>query len=290
MTETQIPGVYHRKVGDIRVTAIADGYLNGSNAVLQRIEQEEVTALLVGAFRPSPRRTSINTFLIRTAGHVVLVDTGCGEGMQASAGHLFANLAAAGVAPEQVDTILLTHLHPDHSNALTGADGAALFPQAEIRLHAAELAYWDDPAAATRAAESGQGVPYFASAAKQLAPYRDRIRVFEGGELLPGITVVPLPGHTPGHSGYLLESGGESLLIWGDIVHVPEVQVPRPEVGMQFDVEPMQAMETRRAVFARVADERLTVAGMHLHFPGFANLVRDGASYRLIPEAWRHGL
>jgi len=283
----QQPGLHHRRVGDIIVTSVSDGYLDGSNSALQNITPEETAAMLVGAFRPTPRRGSVNTFLIWSAGRLALIDTGCGPKMQASAGKLFANLAAAHVAPAEIDTVLLTHMHPDHSNGLADAQGAAIFMQAELGLHAAELAYWQDPASAVIAAETKQGVPYFDMARVQIAPYTDRLRPFEdGAEVFPGVTAVHLPGHTPGHCGYRIASGAETLLIWGDIVHVPEVQVPRPEVGMQFDVEPARAVATRRRVFDMVATDRLLVAGMHLHFPACAHLLREGDGYRLVPDAW----
>jgi glyoxylase-like metal-dependent hydrolase (beta-lactamase superfamily II) len=285
LPDTQVPGLHHRRIGDILVSAVSDGFLNGSNAVLQNISADDVARMLTEAFRPTPRRGSVNTFLVRSGGRTALIDTGCGPAMQASAGQMFRNLAAAGVDPAEIDTILMTHLHPDHSNGLTGADGQALFPNAELALHAAELAYWDDPASATRAAESGQGVPYFAAAQVQLAPYRQRLRLFEGGEVFPGVTAMPLHGHTPGHTGYAVASGEDSLLIWGDIVHVPELQLPRPEIGMQFDVDPELAVATRRRVFDMVVTDRLLVTGMHLHFPGLSHLVRQGEGYVLVPEA-----
>ncbi len=288
LPETQVPGVMHRKVGDILVTALSDGFLRGSMAVLRNIPEAEAAALLTGAFRPVPREGSLNCFLIRSGGRTALIDTGAGGHMQPSVGKLMANLAAAGVAPEAIDTVLLTHMHPDHSNGLADAEGRAIFPAAELGLHRAEHAYWhDDPAAEQRAAATGQGVPYFAMARVQSTPYRDRLKLFEGGEVFPGVTALPLPGHTPGHTGFMVASGSESLLIWGDIVHLPEVQVPRPEVTLQFDVDPAQAEATRRNIFDRVATDRQPIAGMHLHFPAFAHLARESGGYRLYPDAWR---
>jgi glyoxylase-like metal-dependent hydrolase (beta-lactamase superfamily II) len=281
----QVPGVYHRRVGEIIITAISDGYLDGSMAVIQNIAQEEAERLLRQAFRPVPRRTAVNTFLIHSAGRLALVDTGSGTAMGPTVGRMPENLAAAGVRPEEVDTVLQTHLHPDHSNGLSDDAGNRLFPRAELAMHAREWAHWHDDAAMARA-DVASRERNFQAARTQVAPYRDRLRLFEDGEVFPGVTAMPLPGHTPGHTGYLLASGGESLLIWGDIIHVPEIQVPRPEVTMAFDVEPAQAEATRRRVFDMVAAERLPVAGMHMHFPGFLRLLRRGEGYALLPEAW----
>ncbi|HEY4250848.1 MAG TPA: MBL fold metallo-hydrolase [Roseomonas sp.] len=285
--DRQVPGIHHRRVGDILVTAVSDGFLQGSMAVLQNITEADSSAMLQAAFRPVPRRTAVNCFLIRSGGRAALIDTGCGTGLQASSGKLLPNLAAAGVAPEAVDTVMLTHMHGDHSNGLADAAGNAVFPAAELALHEAEYAYWcEDPEAEAKCAASGQGVPYFAMARTQSAPYRDRLKLFRGGEVFPGVTAIPLPGHTPGHTGFLVSSGDQSLLIWGDIVHVPEVQVPRPEVTMQFDVDPAEAEATRRRTFDMVATDGQHIAGMHLHFPAFAHLAREGGGYRLYPDAW----
>ncbi|MBR0673397.1 MBL fold metallo-hydrolase [Neoroseomonas soli] len=291
----QVPAIHHRRVGDITLTAVSDGFLDGSMSVLQNISPEEASDMLRAVFRPVPRRTSLNCFLVHAGGRVALIDTGAGTHMQASSGKLPRNLAATGVTPAEIDTVLLTHMHPDHSNGLATAEGSAAFPNAELAMHGAEHAYWTSEEAEAEVARSGQGVPtggaYFPMAKRQMAPYADRLRLFQGGaEVFPGVTAMHFPGHTPGHCGYLIASGGQSLLIWGDIVHLPEVQVPRPEVTIQFDVDPAQAAATRRRVFDMVATEKTHIAGMHLHFPGTAHLAREGGGYRLYPEAWAQAL
>ncbi len=283
----QIAGLIHRRVGDIVVTAVSDGYLDGSLNVLRNIGEDDAAAMIRAAFRPVPRRTSVNCYLIRTGGQTVLVDTGCGGTMQPTTGKLLQHLAAAGVTPDAVDTILLTHMHGDHSNGLADASGRAVFANATVAMHEAEWAYWSNSGHLALVERSGQGVPYFAMAQQQMAPYGDRMRLFGEGEVAAGVTAVPLPGHTPGHTGYRVASGGESLLIWGDIAHVPEVQVPRPDVTVVYDVDPAQAEATRRRILERSAVHGELVAGMHLHFPGYAYVVRDADGYRLVPEPWR---
>lgn len=287
LPDQQIPAIIHRLVGETVVTAVSDGYLDGSLNVLRNISEDDAAAMIRAAFRPVPRRTSVNCFLIRTGGQTVLVDTGCGGTMQASAGKLLGHLAAAGVAPGEIDTVLLTHMHGDHSNGLTDPAGNANFPNATVAMHEAEWAYWSDDANKIEMERSGNGIPYFAMAQQQMAPYRDRMRLFRGGEVAPGVTAVPLPGHTPGHTGYRIDSGDQSLLIWGDITHVPEVQIPRPEVTVIYDVDPAQAEASRRRILEQATTDRGLVAGMHLHFPGYAHVVRDGTDYRLLPEPWR---
>jgi glyoxylase-like metal-dependent hydrolase (beta-lactamase superfamily II) len=283
--DRQVAGVHHRQVGDIMVTALHDGHQDVAMSTVLGIPQDEAAAMLRDAFRPVPRRTAVNAFLIRAGGRVALVDAGCGPA-RPTVGLLAGNLAAAGVTPEEVDTVLMTHLHPDHFGGLSDAEGNRLFPRAELLLHADERAHWYDDAAMMRVEDPARRQIFFGAARAKLAPYQDRTRSFTGGEVFPGVTAVPLPGHTPGHTGFMVASGGDSLLIWGDIVHVPELQVPRPEVTMAVDVDPAQAAETRRRIFARVADDRQAIAGMHLHFPAFAHLARHGDGYLLVPDAW----
>ncbi|MBN9563049.1 MAG: MBL fold metallo-hydrolase [Alphaproteobacteria bacterium] len=283
--EQQIPGVYHRRIGDIVVSAVSDGVLQGSLGVLQNIAQEEASRILTEAFRPLPRFTSINTFVIRAGGRAALVDTGSGTALGPTVGKLPAHLAAAGIDRADIDTVILTHVHPDHSNGLVDDKGRLWFPNAELVLHEAEMAHWHDDAAMSRSDEAGRERNFMA-ARRQLAPYRGRARLIQGGEVFPGVTAMPLPGHTPGHTGYMISSGAETLLIWGDIVHVPEIQVPHPEVTVAFDVDPAQAEATRRRMFDMVASDRLLIAGMHVHFPGLARVARQGTGYALVPEPW----
>jgi glyoxylase-like metal-dependent hydrolase (beta-lactamase superfamily II) len=119
-----------------------------------------------------------------------------------------------------------------------------------------------------------------------VAPYGERFSTFEGGEITAGITVVPLPGHTPGHSGFRIHDGGHSLLIWGDVSHVPDLQSRRPDVGMVFDADPVEARATRRAAFVAAADSGELIGGMHLLFPGFIHVARDGDVFRFVPLMW----
>lgn len=288
MTEpqtTQVPGIYHRRIGDVLVTAISDGYIDVPFEVLQSITPEDADGILTGNFRPSPPRISVNCYLIRAGGRVAVVDTGSGDTMGPTLGQLPGLMAAVGVTSADVDTVLLTHMHPDHSNGLTSADGERLFPSAEVVVAEADVKHWHDDGAMARANES-QRARYFEGARFQAAPYMDRLKLAGGGDVFPHVAPVPLAGHTPGHTGYLVESGGESLLIWGDICHVPDIQVRRPEVTMAFDVDPAAAIATRRRAFDMACADKMLVAGMHLHFPGFSHLVRQGDGYAMIPESW----
>jgi glyoxylase-like metal-dependent hydrolase (beta-lactamase superfamily II) len=281
----QIPGVYRRRIGDIVVTAISDGYLDGAYEFLRNIEPQEAERLLKDAYRPAPPRISVNAFVIHSGGRVALVDTGSADSMGPTLGHLPKHLAAAGIEPASLDTILLTHMHPDHSNGLTGPNGAARFPHVELVVAERDVDHWHDDAAMAAATER-QKLRFFQWAREQIKPYQSRRRDARG-EVFPGVTALPFPGHTPGHTGYLVASKGEQLLSWGDILHVPDVQTRRPDVFMEPDTDPRAAVATRQRVFDMVATDRLLAAGMHMHFPGFLNLNRrPGGGYELVPELW----
>lgn len=232
---------------------------------------------------------AVNAFLLHLADRLVLVDGGCGTVFGHTVGLLMTNLATIGVKPADIDTILVTHLHPDHVGGLVDSSGAAVFPRAELVMHASEHGYWSDSKVRAQASND-QERQWIQLSVATVAAYRDRTRTVTGGEVLPGVTAVPEPGHTPGHTGWLLASASDSLLIWGDIVHLAGVQFAHPEAGMAFDVDSAQAIATRRRILDMAATDRLRVTGMHLDFPGFGHVVRAGAGYAFIAEPWRGNL
>lgn len=285
----QIPGVYRRRIGDIVVTAISDGYLDAVYEFMRNIGPADAEHILKEAYRPAPPRVSINCFVIHSAGRVALLETGSGDKMGPTLGKMPENLAKAGIDTKSIDTIILTHMHPDHSNGLTDNNGMPYFPDVELVVSERDVAHWHDDAAMARATER-QKLRFFQWAREQIKPYQNRRRDARG-EVFPGVTAMPLYGHTPGHTGYMVASKGETLLIWGDIVHIPDIQTRRPDVFMEPDVDGDAAIATRKRIFDSVATDRQLVAGMHMHFPGFLNLNRrTGGGYELVPEIWQQAL
>jgi glyoxylase-like metal-dependent hydrolase (beta-lactamase superfamily II) len=282
--EHQVPGLYHRTVGDIVVTALNDGMIEGGFEWLTGVDAAEAARLHHANFRAVPPRVTVNAFLVHTPHRLVLVDAGCGGAMGPTVGRLAANLAVMGVAPAEVDAILSTHLHPDHAGGLLDDAGRAMFPNAELIVHAAEPRFWSADAVLAHASDQDKQLVGLARAA--MAAYGNRMRQITDGAVLPGITAVPEPGHTPGHTGWLIASGGDALLIWGDIVHMPGVQFARPDVGVGFDIDGAQAIATRQRIFDMAATDGLRVAGMHLDFPSFGHVARDASGYRFVPEVW----
>ncbi|MFG1372975.1 MBL fold metallo-hydrolase [Xanthobacter oligotrophicus] len=270
-----------QNVGDLTITAVSDGYLHASFDFLANIDPSDAARMQENAGITDHTSIHINCYLVRRGGRTILIDAGAG-GFKQWGGQLKTNLLLAGIQPSEIDAILLTHAHPDHVGGLMDASGEAVFPNAELVAHHLEVAFWQDDGNLSRAPERARG--NFLVARQAFGGYRDRLRTFEGGEVLPGITAMPLPGHTAGHSGYRLDSGNNSLLIWGDIVHFPEIQVPRPDVSIAFDQDAHLAADTRSRLLDCVAAEQLLIAGMHLGEPGFARIERKKLAYGVAYE------
>ena len=270
-----------RSVGNFSITAISDGYLSASLDLLSNIERTDALRLQHGAGMNDPSSIHINSYLVRGGGRTILIDAGAG-GFKQWGGKLRANLALAGVLPTDVDTILLTHAHPDHVGGLLDASGEAAFPDAELVVHQKELSFWNDDAHLNRASERARG--NFLLARQVFDTYRENIRTFVEGDVLPGISAIALPGHTAGHSGYHVESESSSALIWGDIVHFPHIQIARPDVSIAFDQDPHLSAATRSKLLDIASSDRLLVAGMHLGELGFAYIKRTGERYAISYE------
>lgn len=265
-----------KSIGNMMVIAVSDGTLNTSHDVIRGIDQSE-SERLTGIPAGQPIPLDVNCFVIRESGRTILVDAGAGNQMGPTLGQLPKNLRALGIAPESIDAILLTHLHPDHSLGLVDEAGRRVFPNAELVVHAIEASFWLDR---TPSPDDSERVARNTKAQRAvLATYRGCIRRITDGEVLPGITAILRPGHTPGHTNWLVRSGSDRLLIWGDIVHLAAVQMARPGATLVFDVDPQKARATRERVLDWVAAERMCVAGAHLSFPGFGTVAREGPGF-----------
>jgi glyoxylase-like metal-dependent hydrolase (beta-lactamase superfamily II) len=193
------PAFPRRNLGDFQVTAISDGYLRAGLDLLSNIEPDEAFRLQTRAGMHDPASIHINCYLIQGRGHTILVDAGAGRFFHPSGGNLMANLARAGVSASDIDTILLTHAHPDHIGGLLDASGNRAFPGAELVVQEQEAAFWQDDGNVSRASEAVRG--HFALARAVFDRYREQTRRFSDSEILPGMTAQPLPGHTVGHCG-----------------------------------------------------------------------------------------
>jgi glyoxylase-like metal-dependent hydrolase (beta-lactamase superfamily II) len=279
MNHMQFPS---QKIGEFSITAISDGYLSASLDLLSNIDLLDASKLQQDAGVNDPSSIHINCYLVRGRGRTILIDAGAG-GFKQWGGKLKVNLALAGVQASDIDTILLTHAHPDHVGGLLDSSGEAAFPDAELVIHQHEVSFWEDDSNLSRASERARG--NFLFVRKVFDQYRGKMRLFTDNEVLPGISAMPLLGHTAGHSGYRIESADRSLLIWGDIVHFPQIQIARPDVSIAFDQDPLLSAKTRSKLLDVVSSDNILITGMHLGELGFAHIQRKGNLYRIVYEA-----
>jgi glyoxylase-like metal-dependent hydrolase (beta-lactamase superfamily II) len=282
----QVPGFYRLKVGDLEVTALFDGtrefdqhWLNGTSVTMDGV---------VKALHEDPHMLDVvdSGFLVNTGKQLILVDAGAGTWWGGGAlGRLAGSLRGAGYKPEEVDLVLLTHLHSDHVGGLTTQDGKRVFPNADVYVAKAECDFWLSPQIAAKAPKDAQ--PFFQSAQAIAAPYikAGKWHTFSGSEpIVDGMQLVPLPGHTPGHTGYEFSSKGQKILFLGDIVHAVRVQLQHPEVTVVFDIDQTAAAATRNQLLPRLAGEDVLIAGPHSSvFPPLGRLRKEGSGYSWVP-------
>jgi len=272
VTDTTLP------FGQYEITLLKDGFFEPGTEILQHPGGEAPLQAALERLGGEKIRIDVNCFLLRGPDSITLIDSGIGPAWGEAFGHARTALAAAGVSPDQIGQVLLTHLHTDHALGLLDGKSAWL-PKAEILIPAAELAYFTDDAARAATAEDRRET--FDIAATILAAYEGRVRTIEAGEVpgLPGIEMMPLPGHTPGHSGYVLH-GAETLLLWADTVHVQSLQPADPDLSLMFDVDQALARQTRHTALRLAKQHGWKVVGSHL--TGFGNVVGDGEAYRFV--------
>ncbi len=286
--QDQVPGYYRLKVGALEVTTLFDGavsvppsWLFGEKTVMDPVEiglKEDPHLLDAGD----------SGFLVNTGAQLILVDVGSGEWYGGGTlGHLGDSLRRAGYKPEQIDRVFVTHAHADHIGGLTTKDGKRIFPNADVYLAKAESDFWLSKEIAAKSPKEVQ--PFFEAARGIAAPYikAGKWHTFSGTEsIMDGVRIVPLAGHTPGHTGYEFTSEGHKILFWGDTMHSQVVQMKHPEVTVVFDIDHAAAAATRNQLLQTLVHDDTVIAGPHLIFPGMGRLRKDGDGYLWVPVVY----
>jgi glyoxylase-like metal-dependent hydrolase (beta-lactamase superfamily II) len=287
----QVPGFYRYKVGDIEITAVHDGFaLRPIDGLVRNADLGDVKKAMAEAFLPeNALPITFTTLVLKTGRRTVLIDTGNGDSGAPTSGTFMANFLAAGFSPEKVDTIIVSHFHGDHINGLRRKDGTAVFPNAEVMVPAPEWAFWMDDA---KMAEASEGLkPNFQNVRRVFGPNAKDMKQYEAGkELVPGVTPVAAPGHTPGHTAYVVSSGSGKLMVMSDTTNHPALFARNPDWAAVFDVDGEQARATRHKLLDMVASERAQVSFYHAPFPATGHIVKDGQGFRFVPVQWTPAL
>lgn len=284
----QAPSVYRYRIGDFEITALYDGvwYRPIDEKFIRHADYADVQKEMSDAFMPQAKlATPFTTILVNTGKKLILLDTGTGGQIADTAGSFSENLTAAGIEPKTIDTIVISHFHPDHINGIKTKDNTLIFPNAEIMVPQAEWAFWTDDAN-MRAAPDGLKIAFhnvrriFADMAKDVTRYEPFHRI------APGVETVAAPGHTPGHTVFVLESGKDALMVLSDTTQHPALFARHPDWQPQFDIDGPAAVATRKKLLDRAAADRMLVTGYHFPFPACGHIVKRGSGYEHVPLLW----
>ncbi len=290
----QAPGIYRYKVGSLECTSVNDGARTFPmpDTFVRNVPKPEALAAAEAAYMPKGMVTvPFNPQLINTGSKLVLIDCGNGiaqfEPSKGAVGRTISNLAAAGVQPKDIDIVLMSHLHPDHTNGIRAADGSMAFPNAEIMVPGKDWDFWMSKENADKAQSNPMMKTYFANVQKVYEGLESKVTKYGWNkEVAPGITSIDANGHTPGHTAFVIASGSSKILIQSDVTNIPELFLRNPDWHVAFDIDPVQAAATRHKFYDMAAAEKALIAGFHFTFPSMGYVEKDGAKYRLVPIAW----
>jgi len=289
LAAAQSPSVYRFKLGDYQLTALFDGvwYLPIDDKFVKNASGEEVNQALAAAFLPpNILPISFTALMVNTGSKLILIDTGTAGQIVDTAGSMLDNLKAAGVHPDAIDAILISHFHPDHIDGIKSKDGAKIFPNAEIFVPEPEWAFWMNDANMGQA--EGAVKRYFLNARRIFRDIAEDVQRFKpGAELAPGIVSVPAFGHTPGHTAFAIHSGNQSMLAMSDTVRNPYLFARHPDWQPTFDMDGPQAVAARRQMLDRVAAHRMLVQAYHFPFPACGHMIKTATGYELVPVEWQ---
>jgi len=279
-------GYYKYNVGAIQVTALYDGIWEKphdpgfiKNASVEETKEALARASLTTDFVPIP----LTVVVLTINGRHVLIDSGSGGGQwQPTAGKLARNMAAAGLDPREVKTILISHFHPDHIFGLMEkGTNKPTFPDAELIVTSTEYKWWTEPGRVEKLPEARKAL---GQRIQSVFPQWKNFTLVEGEkEVAPGLRLINAPGHTPGHAAYLVASGNHQLMISNDTAYVPALLAPHPEWQGAYDQDGPLAVATRKALIERVIAEKMMVCGAHFPFPGAGVFQKDGTAFAFTP-------
>ncbi len=286
-SEFEKQGFYKFEIGDMEVITVYDGFFKKPVAqdFVPNASVDDMKAALKAAGKPEDAVTVPFTItFVRMGGRTIMFDSGTGAQLAPTAGTLAANMKAAGISKEDIDTVVVTHFHPDHIFGLMEKEtNAQVFPNAEIIVPKAEYAFWTDEGKTGKLDKGRQGL---ANRIQATFPNWENVsQSGDGDEVTPGIRAIAAYGHTPGHTAYQIAAGDKELLVLADTANVPALFVRHPEWHVSFDMAADEAEATRRKLFDRVAADKAIITGYHFGMPGAGHIEKDGNGYAFVPLA-----
>lgn len=286
--QEQVAGYFRLNLdANTQVTALYDGPVNLPHKWLRGISLKEAKSVFENMFMPLTAdgvQTAVNAYLVKQGDQFTLIDSGAAQCFGEGLGHIVENLRKSGVQPEQINQIFVTHLHPDHACGVTTPEGKMAFPNATLYAPQEDAQYWLGDKIMQSANPHDQ--MYFKAARQTVKPYQEagQFKTFAKGESpVKGIETVDEFGHSPGMTGYLIGSGDNRLLVWGDIIHSHSIQLKNPNISVEVDTDSKAAIKTRKRILNLVEQEKLWVAAAHLPFPGVGHIVKEDKGYRWLP-------
>ena len=251
------------KLGDMEIFSLLDAQSEAPVNLLIGASEEQIEKYI-----PNGKlKNQILAYLVKFPDRKILFDTGLGE---SKGGKIMSVLRELEISPSEIDSIFITHMHPDHIGGLIDGNGEAVFTRADIYVSRIEKEWWFDE-------QKDENVR------KTFEPYKDRMKIFEFDEMLmPFIKAIDTSGHTPGHTAFHVTSEGGEILIVGDVLHFGEIMLNVPDIAVVYDVDPSKAPISRRFILDMAAEKNIPIAGMHFPIPGLWKIEKDGKGYKII--------
>jgi len=282
---TQSPYWHRLNLGNAEVTVISDGPLSlgDPKGTFTGVPEDEMRKMLTDNFlSPTSIVLEQNSPIVNAGDKLVLFDTGLGstKGFGPTTGRQQKSMNEAGIKPADIDAVVFSHAHPDHVGGVVGDDGKPLFPNAQYYMAQSDLEFWTD-----EGKNNGPLKDFIAIARKNLLPVRDRIVFYKDGqEFLPGIQAMSAPGHTVGHTIFMITSDGKSLAYLADLTHHPILLLEKPRMEFSYDTDPKQAANSRVKMLEMLAANKIAVMAYHYPWPGVGHVVKNGEGFHYVPQ------
>ncbi|MGL4397498.1 MAG: MBL fold metallo-hydrolase [Hyphomicrobium sp.] len=271
-------GFYNFKHGDLQISVVSDGPLpfGDGRKIMKERTMEDMGKQLEASFLQADNMVlEQNITVVNTGTKLAIIDTGMGASKMFgdTTGRLPKNLVAAGIDPAAIDAVILSHCHPDHAGGLVDAAGKSVFPNAQVYVNEADFKFWTDEAKL----ENPEAKPFVELARANLLPHKDKITFIKGGqEVITGITAIDAPGHTVGHTAFVISSGGKSIAVTADTGHHYVLMVETPKTEFAYDTDSKQAVASRLKVWDMLSTDKIPFIAFHFPWPGVGNLAKTG--------------